>query len=142
MDPNNADAHLFLSLALSACGRGEEGLHYIEKGMRLNPHPSALYQYALGHCYYVLEEYEKAITAFQQGVALRNVFYPNHWELCLTYTLLGREEQAKAERDMLMALSGGRKPILRSMAAYLDEDLSRVAEELIRRAGLLELLWT
>jgi TolB-like protein len=138
MDPNDADAHLFLSLALSSFGRGEEGLHYIEKGMRLNPHPSALYQLALGQCYYVLEEYEKAIAAFKHGVALRNVFYPNHWYLCVIYTLLGREKEARAEREMLLALTGGRKPIVREIMVYLDDDLSRVAQELQRRAGLIE----
>jgi tetratricopeptide (TPR) repeat protein len=138
MNPNDADAHLFLSLALSSSGRGEEGLRYIETGMRLNPHPSALYQFALGQCYYVLEDYEKAIAACKHGVALRNVFYPNHWYLCAIFTLLGREEEARAEREILLALTGGRKPILRDIMVYLDEDLATLAEELKRRAGLLE----
>lgn len=138
MDPNDADAHLFLSMALSASGRREEALHYIEKGMRLNPHPSALYQYALGQCYYMLEEYDKAIMAFKRGVDLRNVFYPNHWCLCLIYTLLGREAEAEEERDRLLSLTGGRRPIMRNIMLYLDERLASVARELERRAGLLE----
>lgn len=136
MDTNDADAHLFLSSALCACGRGEQALDYIEKGMRLNPHPSTLYHFVLGQCYYVLEEYEQALAAFKQGVALRNVFYPNHYHLCLIYTLLGREAEARAERDTLLALTGGRKPILRSI--YLDGDVSRLTNELARRAGLFE----
>lgn len=136
MDTNDADAHLFLSSALCACGRGEEALQYIEKGMRLNPHPTTLYHFVLGQCYYVLEEYEQALAAFKQGVALRNVFYPNHYHLCLIYTLLGREAEARAERDTLLTLTGGRKPILRSI--YLDGDVSRLTNELAHRAGLFE----
>jgi TolB-like protein len=136
MDPNDADAHVFLSSALCAPGRGKEALHYIEKGMRLNPHPSGFYYFALGQCYYVLEEYEQALAAFKQGVALRDVFYPNHYHLCLIYTLFGREPQARAERDILLKLTGGRKPILRSI--YLDEHVSNFTDELARRAGLIE----
>ena len=104
--------------------------------MRLNPHPSGFYHFVLGHCYYVLEEYEQALAAFKQGVALRDVFYPNHYHLCLVYTLFGHEAEARAERDTLLRLTGGRKPILRNI--YLDEGVSRVTEELARRAGLIE----
>jgi adenylate cyclase len=133
LDPNDADAHVFLACALSVCGRGEEAVHYIEKGMRLNPHPSALYYFALGQCYYVLEDYERAIAAFKHGVTLRSVFYPNHYYLCIIYTLLGRDEEARAEREMLLTLTAGRTPILRSI--YLDEGVN---QELERRAGLIE----
>ena len=136
MDPNDADAHLFLAISLCASGRGKEALHYIEKGMRLNPHPSGFYHFALGQCYYVLEEYEQALAAFKQGVALADVFYPNHYHLCLIYTLFGREPQARAERDILLKLTGGRRPILRNI--YLDEHVSNFTDELARRAGLIE----
>ena len=136
MDTNDADAQLFLSSALCCSGRGKEALHYIEKGMRLNPHPSGFYYFVLGQCYYVLKEYEQALAAFRQGVALRDVFYPNYYHLCLIYTLFGREAEARAERDTLLRLTGGRKPILRNI--YLDADVSRVTEELARRAGLTE----
>jgi tetratricopeptide (TPR) repeat protein len=37
LDPNNAEAHLFLSLALSAAGLGEEALYYVEKAKRFSP---------------------------------------------------------------------------------------------------------
>ncbi len=121
MDPNSADAHLFLSLSLSAAGRGEEALHSIENGMRLNPYPSSFYQFALGQCYAVLEDYEKAIEACRRGVELRKVFIPNQFYLCLLYTLLGREDEAKLAREELLALTGGRRTAVRSM--WLDEDL-------------------
>ena len=65
---------------------------------------------------------------------LCDVFYPNHYYLCHVYALLGREEDAKAERDKLLGLTGGRRPILRLM--WLDEDLRRRSQELDRRVGL------
>ncbi len=134
MDPNSADAHLFLSLSLSAAGRGEEALHCIEKGMRLDPHPSAFYQYALGQCYFVLEDYEKAIEPLKRGVELRKVFIPNQYYLCLLYTLLGREGEARLVRETLLELTGGQRAVVRSM--WLDEDLRLRWEGLAHLTGL------
>jgi adenylate cyclase len=134
MDPSSADAHLFLSLSLSAAGRGAEALLYIEKGMRLNPHPSAFYQFALGQCYFVLEDYEKAIEACRRGVELRRVFIPNQFYLCLFYTLLGREDEAKLAREELLALTGGRLAAVRLL--WLDEDLRLRGGALAKLAGL------
>ncbi len=134
LDPNNADAHLFLSMTLVAADRGEEALHCIEKGMRLNPHPSAFYQTALGLCYFVLEEYDKAIAAFKRGTELTDAFIPNHFWLYLTYTLLVREEGAHLEREKVLTLSAGRRPVIQDI--WLDEDLRLRVRGLTQLAGL------
>jgi adenylate cyclase len=134
LDPNNADACLFLSMALSAVGRGEEALHYIEAGMRLNPHPSAFFQFALGQCHLVLEDYQTAIAAWKRGAELRDPFIPNHYSLCIIYTLLGDEDEARVERDKVLALSGGRRPVLNSV--WLDKELAERWHALSQVAGL------
>jgi len=135
LDPNNADAYLFLSVALSAAGRGEEALHNIEKGIRLNPHPSTFYQFALGQCYYVLGDYDRAISAFKSGVKLKYEFLPNHLYLCLIYTLLEREEEARVEHDALLVLTGGHRQITQPI--WLDEKLLKQDQLLRQRAGLV-----
>jgi adenylate cyclase len=132
LDPNNADAHLFLAYALAVSGRGEEALHNIVKGMRLNPHPSATYHCALSLCYIALEEYDLAIAACKRGIEVTDVFIPNHYLLCLIYTLLGRDEEARVEREKLMELTGGRKPVIQLV--WLDEDLR------VRMDGLAQLV--
>ena len=71
LDPNYADAYLFLAMTLVAQCRGEEALRYIKTGMQLNPHPSAVYQLVLGFCYFVLEEYDEAIAAFRRSSGVR-----------------------------------------------------------------------
>ena len=135
LDPNNADAYLFLSVALSAAGRGEEALHNIEKGIRLNPHPSTFYQFALGQCYFVMGDYERAISAFAKGVQLKHEFLPNHLYLCLVYTLLDREEEARVEHDALLVLTEGHRQITQPI--WLDEKLRRQDQLLRQRAGLV-----
>jgi TolB-like protein len=134
LDPNNADAYFFLSFALALSERGEEALHNIVKAMRLTPHPSAFFQTALGLCYFVLEEYDLAIAAFKRGIEVTDGSIPNHYWLCLIYTLLDRDEEARAERDKLMELTGGRKPVLQHI--WLNEDLGIRMHGLARLAGL------
>jgi adenylate cyclase len=134
LDPNNADAYFFLSFALAVSERGEEALHNIVKAMRLTPHPSAFYQTALGLCYFVLEEYDLAIAACKRGIEVTDVSIPNHYWLCLVYTLLGRDEEARVEREKLMELTGGRKPVIQHI--WLNEDLGFRMHGLARLAGL------
>ena len=134
LDPNNADAYFFLSFALAVSERGEEALHNIIKAMRLTPHPSAFYQTALGLCYFALEEYDLAIAACKRGVEVTDGSIPNHYWLCLSYTILGRDEEARVEREKLMELSGGRKPVIQHI--WLNEDLGFRMHGLARLAGL------
>jgi TolB-like protein len=135
LDPNNADAHLFLSVTLSAAGRGEEALPHIQKGMRLNPYPSSFYQSALGFCYFVLNDFDKAIAACRRGVELSEAFMPNHFWLCATYTQLNRHEEALVEREKMLALTGGRKPVIRSI--WLNEGLRQRMQGLKQVADLV-----
>jgi TolB-like protein len=134
LDPNNADAYLFLAYALAASGRGEEALHNIVKGMRLNPHPSAAYHLALCLSYIALEDYDLAIAACKGGIELTDIFIPNHYLLCQIYTLLGRDDEARLEREKLMELTGARKPATQFI--WLDEDLRLRMHALTRLAGL------
>jgi adenylate cyclase len=134
LDPNNAEAHVLLSVTLSAAGRAEEALHHVRAAMRLNPRPSAFYPFALGHCYFVLEEYDRAIAALKHSVALGETFVPAHLYLCQIYSLLERDEEARAERETLHALTGGRRPVVRSI--WLDEELALRSHDLLQLAGL------
>ncbi len=79
LDPNNAEAHLFLSLALSAAGLGEEALCYVEKAKRFSPVADAFYMFAHGQSYFAQKNYAKAISVFEQGCILSANFKPNHF---------------------------------------------------------------
>jgi tetratricopeptide (TPR) repeat protein len=137
LDPNNADAHLFLAFSLAAMGRGEEALYYIEKGIRLNPHPSAVYMLVLGLSHFVLENYEEALAAFKRGTELTPVFIPTQYWLCLSYSLLGRDQEARSVRDALLALASGRTPLIRSPGGFwFTEELRQRTAHLAELAGL------
>lgn len=135
-DPNNSEAHVFLSQCLTAAGYGEEALYYIEKAKRLNPKSSPFYEFALGQAYYVLEDYEKAIKAFRRGTELSDTFPANHIYLCTTYALLGKQKEMNASRDAYFSILGGDKTRL-PIYSWTDEALAASYEHLIRLAGLI-----
>lgn len=132
--PHNAEANMMLSMGLSAVGRGEEALFFIEEALRLNPHPSAFYQYALAQCHMALEEYDAAITALKRGYEVSNTFIPGPITLCLIYAWLGREQEMLAYREKTLALLGGDKNSIHY--PWLDARLRTRHEEMIRLADL------
>ena len=109
LDPNNAEAHLFLSLALSAAGLGEEALYYVEKAKRFSPIADAFYMFAQGQSYLAQKNYHKAINIFKQGCIINENFKPNHFFLLIAYDILGMHEEVKKEFEILSAMTGSRK---------------------------------
>ena len=108
LDPNNAEAHLFLSLALSAAGLGEEALYYVEKAKRFSPVADAFYLFAHGQSYYAQKSYAKAIAIYEQGCLINENFKPNHFFLMIAYDILGMHEQVQKKFEILSELTGSR----------------------------------
>ena len=135
LDPNNSEAHVFLSQCLAAAGYGEEALYYIEKAKRINPKSSPFYEFALGQAYYVLEDYDKAIEAFKRGTELSDTFPSNYIYLCTTYALLGKQEEMCANRKAYFSILGGDRSLLPAYS-WTDEILAASYEHLIDVAGL------
>lgn len=134
IDPNNFEAHIFLSMSLSSAGFGEEALYYIEKAQRMNPHSSPFYEYTLGLAHYVLKDYDKAIACFKRGCALSATFPPNYVYLCTTYALLGMEEELRTSRESFLSIIGGNKSLIEP--PWTDEKLAGEYERQIQLAGL------
>lgn len=106
LDPNNAEALLFLSLCLSSAGLGKEALIYIKKAKRITPTPATLYEYALGNCYYVLKDYKTAISVYDYGIKLSSSFIPNYYTQMFSYARLGMDKEVKQNVEALHKLTG------------------------------------
>ena len=135
LDPNNPETLNMLSMCLSSAGYGEEAFFYVENALRLNPHSSPFYEFVLGQAYFVLEDYDKAIAAYQRGCVLSATFIPNHVYLCTTYALLGMEEKMRSKRDEVLALIGGDKSKMIE-PPWIDDRLSVTYAHLLQLAGL------
>ncbi len=92
LNPNYADVMTSLGELLSYIGRPDEGIEWIERALRLNPHHPGWYDVSLGIASYGARQYEEAIGALQR--------YQNHtagsWAfLAASYAQLGRIEEAQ-----------------------------------------------
>jgi len=135
LDPNNPESLNMLSMVLSSAGYGEEALFYIEKALKLNPHSSPFYEFVLGQAHYVLEDYDRAIAAYQRGCRMSNTFPPNHIYLCMVYALLGMEKEMHDQREHVMSLMGGDMSKLIE-PPWLHDGLAAAHEHLLQLAGL------
>jgi adenylate cyclase len=138
--PNSSFVHAALGYTLLHAGRSEEATAYFKKAIRLNPFPPSWYLASLGGAYFMLGQYEDAITAFERGRQLAPESVFPRVGLAAAYSELGRQKEARAEADEVLKLD----PKF-SVASYVKgtyyknkEDADRYSAAL-RKAGLPEM---
>jgi adenylate cyclase len=97
LNPNAADAQCFLGVILHFNGRHKEAIQVIKKAIRLNPFPPNWYSHCLGFAYCHAGMYEEAILECKKALRVQPDNLPAHLRLAATYSLMGREEEARAE---------------------------------------------
>jgi adenylate cyclase len=86
---------------LTWLGRPEEGIEWIRKAMRLNPHHPERFWSHLGRAYFVARSYREAIDA------LRHVSKPDHLQLAFlaaSHAQLGEMETARGYAQQVLAI--------------------------------------
>ena len=104
LNPNYAEAYAVLGLALILCGDLEGGLRACHKAERGNPRDSRgtwLYD-AMGHGYFFLGEYDKAIEVSKKGLHQDPALFGALVTLACAYAQIGRKEEAKHYVDELL----------------------------------------
>jgi tetratricopeptide (TPR) repeat protein len=96
LNPNGADAHAHLGSTLHYAGRREEAIPLLKKAIRLNPIPPNWYLFSLGEAYFGVGQYEEAIPVYKRVLHRNPDDFRTLYGLAATYSLLGREEQARA----------------------------------------------
>jgi adenylate cyclase len=128
LDPNNSEVLLFLSLALSSAGLGEEALFYIEKAKRFTPIANVFYEMAQGNCYFVLKDDKKAIAAYERGCSMTPSFIPCHFFAMLAYERLNMREEVYKKFEILYVITGNAKN-QPAVAIWTDKSLAMEQEE-------------
>jgi adenylate cyclase len=136
LDPNNADARMFLGIALWASGQGQEALQHIDLAMRLNPHPSALQFWARGAALLVVGRDEEALADLQESFRLRSGFLPSLTFAVWACTNLNRMDDARRYREEVAALTGSADIPLRPI--WLNSEQDRRCTEALVRAGMTQ----
>jgi Tfp pilus assembly protein PilF len=103
LEPNAAEAKMFLSFNLAAAGHGEEALRLIQTAMLLQPHPSSYFYETLGLSFFAIGAYNRAIAEFRRGIGINPSYMPCHYELAVVYGVRGCIEEARAEAAIVQA---------------------------------------
>jgi adenylate cyclase len=135
MDPNWGDAYVH-STALST--DWNDAIELMEKAFRMNPLPPVWYYAYLGMAYRKAGMYEKAITAFKDGLRKSPGYFYCHLGLAVVYSILSRESEARTEVDELLKINPKyslecMKPIIQS---FKDEAVRNRLIEGLKKAGL------
>jgi adenylate cyclase len=105
LNPNGAEAYAFLGYTLAVSGRAEEGIEFCKKAILLSPIPPSTYLHQLGIAYRIAGRYDEAISVYRQAINR----YPSnlfaHLGLAAIYSLLGREEEARAEAAEVLKIN-------------------------------------
>ncbi|MCG6936572.1 MAG: winged helix-turn-helix domain-containing tetratricopeptide repeat protein [Gammaproteobacteria bacterium] len=136
-DSNYANAYVLLATLLYYTGHAEEGLEKIKMAMRLNPHHPYNYPFHLGQAYFILERYDEAIAAFEQGLDSNPSSERMHVWLAAAYVKANRPGDAKWEADQVLAINPDFDiEKIRQAFPFSDaKDLERFLSA-IRQAGL------
>jgi adenylate cyclase len=141
LNPNFAEAHSVLGHALIFCGDLDGGLaacHRAERGSPRDRRGSWLYD-AMGHAYFMLGEYEKAIEVSKKGLHQDPSVYGTLVTLAGSYAKLGRKEEAKRYVDELLHLIPRYNiRALRKNPMFVHPELIDKLVEGMRLAGLPE----
>ena len=139
LNPNAADAQCFFGRISYFNGRHKEAIAAIKKAMRLNPFPPNWYFQQLGFAYCHAGMYEEAIAACQKALHVSPDNLLAHLGLAASYSLSGREEEARAEVEEVLRLSPKfcLERILKGWPYKKQSDKDLIVNAL-RKAGLPE----
>jgi adenylate cyclase len=105
LDPGGSFSHLRYGMSLNYGGRPEEAIPVLQKAIRLNPLGETGNFLNLGHAYRVTGRLEEAVTEYKKSLQRSpdNIFA--HLSLAATYSMLGREQEARAEAAEVLRLN-------------------------------------
>jgi TolB-like protein/Tfp pilus assembly protein PilF len=104
LDPNSAGALGWLGRSLYWADRPEEAIPVLEKAIRLNPITPGWYLYSLAMAFRDMGRYEEAISACKKVLHREPKNVIARLVLAATYSLSGREEEARAETAEILRI--------------------------------------
>ncbi|HXV08571.1 MAG TPA: adenylate/guanylate cyclase domain-containing protein [Burkholderiales bacterium] len=117
-------------------GQAQEGIEWIERGMRLDPHEADAWAHLLGRAQFGAGRYTEAIAAFRRVPSMR---YGHHAYLAACYAQLDDRAAAADERNHVLRL----KPDFRASdfcrsLSFADQAHCAHVRESLEKAGLPE----
>jgi len=105
LDPSGSGAYTAYANALLFACRPEEAIPLFQKAIRLNPNASASAFVYLGHALRNTGRFEEALSAYKKALQRAPDFIVTHIGLATTYSLMGREKEARAEAEEVLRIN-------------------------------------
>jgi len=136
LDPNDPGAYSTMAGVLISTGRPLQGLEFVKKSMRLDPHNIHDDLYWKGKAHLCMAEYEKAASIAESAVD-QYPDIPFYWvQLAVSYAHLGRINEARSAWEKGLSTWKGPLPNLAVFMNYVPLKSSDCAE--IYANGLLK----
>jgi adenylate cyclase len=139
LDPSGSEAYSqYASTLLFAC-RPEEAIPMLQKSIRLNPNASTYTFMFLGHAFWNAGRFEEAVWAYKKSLQRAPDFVPVHIGLGTTYSLMGREKEARAEAEEILRINPNFSLdhfARTALQSYKDQSEIDKVVNAMRRAGL------
>lgn len=104
LNPNGAEVSAMLAAILMFAGRPEEALRLIHKANRLSPYQPGWYLWVQGAICRMLGRHEEAVALLKAAIDRDPNTSESHATLAVTYSLLGRDAEARAELAAALAI--------------------------------------
>ena len=135
--PNGADILAYKAFVFNYSGRPSEALAAIKNAMRLNPHYAGWYESVLGVSYQLLGQYEEALKAYKKAANRMPNSYPYHARLAIIFSILGRNEEARAKIEKILTMNPNFSiKLWRNSQLYMDKAASEMEITALINAGL------
>ena len=107
LNPNYADGLAAMGEVLIYTGKDDEGIAFVKKAMKLNPHHHAYYLFFLAVGYAMQGRYEDAIEILERALIRNPNFLASHLALAHIYGEIDRISDCRAEVEEVLKLSPG-----------------------------------
>jgi len=138
LEPNGAMVHGLLGLTLSFAGKPDEGIGYLNKGIRLNPFPAYWYYLHLGRCYLLKGQYDDALIAYKKALHRAPDAFHIHTSLAVIYALLDRQEEAGAAVKKALEIDPSFSLARAKRMPFKNETDLKLFVDAVRKAGFPE----
>jgi len=105
LEPNGANSHYHLGMALNFADRPEEAIPILKKAIRLNPMAANIYLHHIAIAFRMMGQYDNAIEYGEKTVQGSPNYHFGHLNLAACYILAGRTEEARTEAKEVLRIN-------------------------------------
>ena len=135
--PGEAVVHIMYAKNLVFAGRSEEAIPLFQKAIRLNPVGTTNLYLNFGHALRMTGKFEEAVSAYRKSIQLSPDNILTHNSLAATYSMMGREKEARAEAAEVIRINPKFSvDLFAKRQVYKDQSEINKLVDALRKAGL------